>query len=471
MRKMMVAAATAAALGTVGLAVTAQAQPVTHRADPAVAETVVAGIPGAFTVHQTGTENCTWKVTGLPGSVTAASGGAHKCSDLIDGVWPTPGTKTVTAKATAGGATTTFTITVTVKTSPGENDAVGVGSDTTTFVIDQLSSDYNTTIAKTAPHQYSWNAVNPISGQIGDSIREKADCPSIARPDGSSAGITQLDTFAKSSSGPLCTNFARSSRARASTDPPFAAGGIAFVNLAADALTWSTQAVNDAPASLTQTQLNAIYTCADTNWDQVGGKNAPIQAFLPQSGSGTLSAWMTAIGVTTPGPCVSNVNNTLEENEGVNPALQTPEAIFPYSIGDYISQADHSAVCVNKTTCTANSSGVICKPAPGKNPFSCDIHGTMVLKEINGIKPTTGSGTRTVINSAFPSTFGRTLFDVVPYDPSTADHIPGATNPVGGVNLEKIFRRLRLLLQERDRKDRHQGLRVHQHPDLRRCLN
>jgi hypothetical protein len=44
-----------------------------------------------------------------------------------------------------------------------------------------------------------------------------------------------------------------------------------------------------------------------------------------------------------------------------------------------------------------------------------------------------------VINSTFPATFQRTIFNVVPFDPNTADHIPGATNPVGGVNLAPIF--------------------------------
>ena len=42
-------------------------------------------------------------------------------------------------------------------------------------------------------------------------------------------------------------------------------------------------------------------------------------------------------------------------------------------------------------------------------------------------------------STAFPSTFDRTLFNVVPYDPATTDHIPGATSPVGGVNLEQLF--------------------------------
>jgi len=440
MRKVIVAAATAATLGTLGLTATAQAQSASPSVGTAttVNKTVVAGIPAAFTLVKSSTKACTWKVTGLPGPVTSGVGLKNNCTDLIDGVFPTPGTKTVTAKVTTGGATTTFTVKVTVKSAPGENDATAVGSDTITPLTDQLAGDYNTTVASTGTHEYSWDAVNPISGAIGDSIAEKADCPHIPRPDGSSAGIGQLATFTKSSSGPYCTNFARSSRPRSSSDPAFAPGGVAFVNLAGDAVTWSTQSTTDAPASLTVAQLNAIYTCADTNWSQVGGKNAPIQPFLPQSGSGTLAFFEAAIGVTTPGPCVSNVNNTLEENEGVNPALQTPEAIFPYSIGDFIAQSQHSAKCLN-SSCGPNSSGVVCKHVPQDNWFYCDEHGTMKLGKINGVAPITGTGKSEVINSAFPSTFDRTLFDVVPYDPATSDHIPGTAGPVGGLNLEKIF--------------------------------
>ncbi len=455
MRRLIVAAVTAASLGTLGLAATAQAQAAPHIAATTTAKNVVSGIPSSILVTNPAgtTEKCTVKVTGLPGPVTAGTSSSVKkgCQVEIEGVWPTPGKKTVTIKFTASGTTTADTLTVNVLSEPCENDAVGVGSDTITPLTDQLSNDYNNTLAarskcgKTTYYE-SWDAVNPVNGQIGDSIPEKADCSSIPRPDGSSAGIAQLGTFTKSKSGPLCTNFARSSRPRASTDPPFAAGGVAFVNLAGDAVTWSHPAVNTAaPKTLTAAQLNAIYTCTDTNWNQVGGGNQTIAPFLPQSGSGTLSFFLAAIGVTTPGPCVSNDNNLLEENEGINSVLNSPGGIFIYSVGDWIAQSFHAATCVNKTTCAANSSGVICKKVPGLDQFWCNISGTgtaqgaEVLGQINGIAPTTGSGKSTVINSAFPSTFDRTLFDVVPYDPATTDHIPGATSPVGGVNLEKLF--------------------------------
>jgi ABC-type phosphate transport system substrate-binding protein len=470
MRKVIVAAATAAALGTLGLTAVAQAQPAAPRvAQTTAKERVVAGIPASFLLTQPGTETCTWgKTTGLPGPVSANSSSSVKkgCELEIEGVWPTPGTKTVKTSVKASGKTTTWTLTVTVLAAPCETDAVGVGSDTITPLTDQLSSDYNgtlkfsTTCAKTASaattHEESWDAVNPVTGQVADSIPIKTDCSRIPRPNGSSAGVSQLATFTKSKSGPLCTNFARSSRARKSTDPPFAKGGVAFVSLAGDAVTWSAPSINTfAPASLTPAQLTQIWSCTvpqanhGTGLNQWGDLNpaltgsaatTPIAPFLPQSGSGTLSFWETAIGVSTPGPCVTGATTTSpEENEGVDPRLNSnPGTIFIYSVGDWIAQVHHAPKCLN-SGCTANSSGVICKHVPGLDQFWCDLHGTMRLGQISGISPTTGSGSSTVINPSFPSTFDRTLYDVVPFDPGTADNIPGKTNPVGGVNLEAIF--------------------------------
>jgi ABC-type phosphate transport system substrate-binding protein len=447
MRRLVVAAATAAAtLATLGLTATAQAQPASLAAlkitGPASAGIVV-GIPTGFQEAATPTTaKCTWSITpALPKTVTLGTGGTNSCTALIDGVWTTPKTTTYTVKVTAGGSSATKAVKVTAANSPAENDATGVGSDTIQNVLDQFGADYNPTVSATSTHIYSWDATNPLTGAIGDSIAEKTGCSSIPRPDGSSAGITQLATFQKTHDGKFfCSSFARSSRARASSDPAFAPGGIAFVDLAGDAVTWSAQATTNAPATLTTAQLAAIYNCTDTNWSQVGGANAPIHAFIPQSGSGTRAFFLGAIGIATPGSCVSDDNGLLEENEGVNPVLKDPDAIFPYSTGKFIAEKFHSDLCITKSTCAPNASGIVCKHTPGKNLFGCDTHGTMALKKINGVAPTTGSGANTVINGSFPATFQRIVFEVVPFDPSTTDHIPGSeAGAPGGVNLEALF--------------------------------
>jgi ABC-type phosphate transport system substrate-binding protein len=304
--------------------------------------------------------------------------------------------------------------------TPRETDVVGVGSDTIQFLLDQFSFDYNKS-HKTGTHLYSWDALNPKTG-LTDNISLKSGCAKIPRPNGSSAGIATLAANTKTKDKKhFCADFARSSRGRASTDPSRGPGGIQFVALGKDAVTFATNATTNAPSNLTTAQLNSIYSCSVTNWSQVGGKSAPIKAELPQTSSGTRAFFLTAIGLGTSGPggCVTS---TAEENEGVNPVLAGPNVIFPFSIGKYIAEKFHSANCVNKT-CTGSPA---CHPKSGQNRFGCDTHGNMVLRNINGTKPTTGTGAKTVINAHFSPKFVRTVFVVVRFSSSTSNHIPKA---------------------------------------------
>src|SRR5215813_701434 len=297
---------------------------------------------------------------------------------------------------------------------PKETDVVGVGSDTLQFLLDQFSFDYNKT--HTGAKLYSWDALNPKTG-LTDNITTKSGCTAIVRPNGSSAGVAELIKNQKTGDGKhFCVDFARSSRPRASTDPPKASGGIVFVAVGKDAVTYATNATTNAPSNLTTAQLASIYTCTVTNWNQVGGKNGTINAQLPQTSSGTRAFFLKAIGVATPGSCV---NSTAEENEGINSVLKGPNTIFPYSIGKYIAQKFHSAKCTN-AACTGSPA---CHPTATQNKFGCDEHGSMVLRNINGTKPTTGSGAKTVINSHFSPNFIRTVFVVVRWA-KTADNIP-----------------------------------------------
>jgi hypothetical protein len=83
MRKLIVAAASAATLATVGLAATAQAQPTSHGAGvgttASLSKVAVTGIPTGFQVNAPSTAAaCTWTVTSspaLPKSVTTGVGG------------------------------------------------------------------------------------------------------------------------------------------------------------------------------------------------------------------------------------------------------------------------------------------------------------------------------------------------------------------------------------------------------------
>jgi ABC-type phosphate transport system substrate-binding protein len=328
-------------------------------------------------------------------------------------------------------------------TTPKAADVVGVGSDTIQGVMDQFSHDFNATVSSSATHLYSWDATNPKTAAIHDNIITKKGCKAIPRPDGSGEGILALTTENAKTSGHPCMDFARSSRDRAPTDPGFKSGGIAFATLAGDAVAFATQPGTHAPASLNTAQLAAIYTCKVTNWNQVGGKAGKIAAFIPQSGSGTRSFFLTAIGVTTPGSCVKDGGGKLEENEGVNSVLNTNKAnvIFPFSVGKYIAERYHSAKCFN-TKCTPASSGankgLACKPGKGQNLFGCDTHGTMSLNKVNNTNPTTpfpltNTSKNVVINTKFTATFQRLLFEVVPFSTASGNvrHIAS--------NLAKFF--------------------------------
>lgn len=306
--------------------------------------------------------------------------------------------------------------------TPRATDVVGVGSDTTEYPLDQLMVDYQKAHT-TGTYIYSWNATNPSTGAVGDPIVTKSGCTSIARPDGSSAGITALIQNQKTTSGTnFCIDFARSSRGRQSTDPPAASGGILFVPMAQDAVTYATQSTTNAPGNLTAAQLNAIYTCTARTWNQVGGTSTgTIKPFLPQTGSGTRAFFLSAIGVTTPGSCV---NSSVQENEWVNTALHTVNAIAPFSIGKWIAQKYHSAKCLN-SGCTPNSSGVVCTPTGSQNLFGCNEDAGSKLNSVNGTAPTTGTGTGTTINPNFTANFKRLVYNVVRYAGGTPDHIPG----------------------------------------------
>lgn len=342
-------------------------------------------------------------------------------------------------------------------------DLVGIGSDTTESVFDQLSVDYNAAQvaghhadSSTKPFLYSWDATNPTTQAIQDPIVLKKGCSTIERPDGASAGIAALTAEnAKDGtvgSGPskrttFCIDFARSARDRSGSDPSYGKGGVAFIALAGDAISYATQPNSAAPKNLTTHQLFEIYTCTVTNWKQVGGKNAPIHAFIPETGSGIRTSFLTAIGIPSggsPGVCVSDVatkkdpEGTLQQNEGVNVQLNKdkPDVIVPYSVAKYLAQTYHSAKCLLafcKVETGGAHKGQVCLPTKSQDQFGCDEHGTLVLNKINNTAPTTPfplpkppcTTKCPVLSAHFTALFDITQYAVVPF--STA---AGSSNGV-----------------------------------------
>ena len=347
--------------------------------------------------------------------------------------------------------------------TPSAWDIVGVGSESTTFVVGGITYAYDKAIktnTPATPYIYSWDAVPPNNmNNTTQQIVVKQGCKKNARPNGSSAGVSALvggygntsySYKGKKHTVP-CIDFARSSRPRKSTDPAFAKGGVAFVTMAGDAVTYASTNLKgestNVPQNLNQAQLKEIFGCTvpakggfkANTWGALLGSKAKgatqaIDPILPQAGSGTLSFWaITALGLTvdtepTCGTAKSlTVPNQPEENEGTSKVFlkggkPNPNVIYPFSIASFVAQGYHSAKCGHKPTKT-------------QNIFGCDINGIFGLNGISRIAPTVkGPGGLPVTNPKWNSTpFHRFLFNVVPYATNTKDHIPAY--------LEKFFGR------------------------------
>jgi ABC-type phosphate transport system substrate-binding protein len=265
--------------------------------------------------------------------------------------------------------------------TPAAQDIVGAGSDTTQALVNQFSTDYNAHLTSigdtTSPRLYSWDATgtSPITPKTGGN--------SITRPNGSGSGINALNGNTNTT-----LDFARSSRAPQTGDLTTDD----FVAFAKDAVTWSATSTTDAPANLTTADLAGIYQCTITDWNQITdisgytGPDAIIKPYLPQTGSGTRSFFLSAIGggtAVTPGSCVTSGP---EENEGTDAALNDNDVIFPYSVGHYVGQLNGH----NTTT---------------------DNVGVLVLQQIDGNSPLTSANK---LDSGFAGgQYGRVLYNVV----------------------------------------------------------
>jgi ABC-type phosphate transport system substrate-binding protein len=325
--------------------------------------------------------------------------------------------------------------------TPAQFDIVGVGSETIAYVSNQLAHNYdlaNKHNTPSTPDIFSWDGT-PASNP-GDTNPQtvvlKTGCKEV-RPDGSSAGISALEAPGivkyKGTKYP-CINFARSSRGRNSTtapiDSPCSKGGICFVILANDVVTYATTSGSNAPNNLTKNELAEIFGCSipaahgfgKGTWGALLGSKAKDPTgkpdpLLPQSGSGTLKFWAeTALGL--PGDdepaCgslagVTSVSKQPEENEGISKAFllkngkPNPNVIYPFSIASYIAQSVHSAKLGHK-------------PGKGQNLYGFNETGVFHLNGIAGVAPTMKKGGQVVINNAWNRTvFRRYVYDVVPF--------------------------------------------------------
>ncbi|HEY8300360.1 MAG TPA: hypothetical protein VIG48_00540 [Jatrophihabitans sp.] len=277
---------------------------------------------------------------------------------------------------------------------PAHTAIVGTGSDTTQLLVDAFSPAYDKT--KPTLKMYSYDAVGTAT------IPEKKNCGQRTRPNGSSAGIAELEAGLRPTGDTKdrCVDFARSSRARtAGTDP----GSILFIPYAIDAVTWSADTYagsTNAVTNLSTQQLTAIYSCdasilnsslsGPVTWKEVGGKSTdPIIPVIPQSSSGTRKFFLAQIGVTTLGSCVQGQDDSVEENEGTNAIFKNkttaPNVLFPYSVAVYLAQS--------------------------QGGHGTGTQGKQALRSVNHVAPTTGAAPNKSINSTF--SYLREVYNVV----------------------------------------------------------
>jgi hypothetical protein len=161
----------------------------------------------------------------------------------------------------------------------------------------------------------------------------RAGTKPVQRPNGSGAGFNAL--AADVTLGTHVIDFARRSSAAGDTT-----GTYDSINVGQDGLFMLSKTGGNAVA-LSAAQLNSIYKCTTTTWNQVGGSStATIVPILPQVGSGTRSSFEKLIGMVDAnnngtdaqlGPCVVNA----EENdpEAIDASSSAANAIEPMSSG------------------------------------------------------------------------------------------------------------------------------------------
>jgi ABC-type phosphate transport system substrate-binding protein len=251
----------------------------------------------------------------------------------------------------------------------------GTGSDTTQDVVNGLGNvvDSGATIA-------SYNATGTAT------VKTRATGCVINRPNGSSAGIDALRTAVDTASG--CLDFARSSRTPADTTTT----DLTWVPFAKDAVTYAYRSGSGLPTNLTTAQLKSVYECTLTSLNGVA-----LTPLLPQASSGTRAFFLSSIGVTTPGVCVTSGS---QENDGT--VLDTAGDIAPYSVAQYFAQGQAIAGVPNR-------------------------RGSALLGSVNGQAPRLANNT---LNPNFP--YNRDVYNVVPTNKLTV--APISTTFVGSAS-------------------------------------
>jgi phosphate transport system substrate-binding protein len=288
---------------------------------------------------------------------------------------------------------------------------VGVGSDTTQDVMDDISVKVSGGLLG------SWDAVDPVTKTPGLQIAPKPGC-TMTRPNGSGQGLNALrksinpNTTAAQLADPPepgCVDWARSSSGPGTNASP--TGALIYIPFALDAVATATGpatavtgtdpavATNIKDANLfSMTDLKNMYdsctpvTPAGSTVQYVpdgtvtDATHQPIHLYIPQAGSGTRSFWLTQLSVPATLPSclhdtIVGTTTIVEEHDGTVYA-QDADAFGPFSIAQWVAQKN------------------------GHN----DRRHNAVLHNLDGIAPLTAGGT---LNQAY--TIKREVYNIVPF--------------------------------------------------------
>ncbi|MCW2780464.1 MAG: Phosphate transporter periplasmic component-like protein [Marmoricola sp.] len=227
--------------------------------------------------------------------------------------------------------------------TPGATDLVGVGSDTTQFVMDSLADGATvngTAVAgfnagKTTGRIATFAACTVVGTTLypctpGGNVTLRTGASPIARPNGSGAGKGLLYG---ATNDPNVT-FARSSSGQSTAEDnaglfsyPFARDTLVMVT--------SSHTASHAPASLTPTDILNIYTGVDTNWSQIDStKSGVIKPEIPQTGSGTRTFFLAQLQAINGGTAPTLAGSVTEVQEHDPTTIQDdPNAVSPFSLG------------------------------------------------------------------------------------------------------------------------------------------
>lgn len=211
----------------------------------------------------------------------------------------------------------------------------GAGSDTTQDIMQDFAETITVGGVKVLG---SWNAT-PFGSTL---TNVNAACPSVPRPDGSTAGKAALANSLRNTNGSAgtgCFQWGRASSLSTSTTGGVDAATkdarqLTHIPYAFDDLGFVVTANTNITTSLSYADLKSIYECT---------YDPGLTAYIPQAGSGTRKSWLQYVNIVDSAaslsarPCIKdNVGGVpLQEHDG---RALNPNSIMPYSVGKWLQQ-------------------------------------------------------------------------------------------------------------------------------------